>query len=94
MGKREIDPQAAARELERAVRSLHFKGSLVNGHTGGVYLDDRRYDPFWETMQELDVPMYLYSAGLWIVLNRPWRRGAAYLAGSLTDHRTGKLAPH
>jgi 2,3-dihydroxybenzoate decarboxylase len=56
------DPQAAARELERAVKTLHFKGSLVNGHTNGLYYDDRRYDPFWEKMQELDVPLYLHPA--------------------------------
>jgi 2,3-dihydroxybenzoate decarboxylase len=54
------DPQAAARELQRTVRELQFKGSLVNGHTLGVYYDDRAYDPFWEMMQELDVPMYLH----------------------------------
>lgn len=54
------DPHAAAVELERAVKKLHFKGSLVNGHTNGKYYDDRSYDPFWEKMQELDVPMYLH----------------------------------
>lgn len=54
------DPQAAARELERSVKTLHFKGSMVNGHTNGVYYDDRAYDPFWEVMQELDAPMYLH----------------------------------
>lgn len=54
------DPRAAARELERAVKTLGFKGSLVNGHTNGTYYDDRAYDPFWEAMQELDVPMYLH----------------------------------
>jgi 2,3-dihydroxybenzoate decarboxylase len=56
------DPRAAANELERAVKTLHFKGALVNGHTHGTYLDDRSYDPFWETMQELDVPLYLHPA--------------------------------
>lgn len=54
------DPQAAAVELERAVKQLGFKGSMVNGHTLGVYYDDPAYDPFWEKMQALDVPMYLH----------------------------------
>jgi 2,3-dihydroxybenzoate decarboxylase len=54
------DPVAAARELERAVRQLGFKGALVNGHTNGTYYDERRYDQFWEVMQELDVPLYLH----------------------------------
>jgi 2,3-dihydroxybenzoate decarboxylase len=54
------DPAAAAAELERSVRELGFVGSMVNGHTNGVYLDDPRYDPFWERMQDLDVPLYLH----------------------------------
>ena len=54
------DPRAAAVELERAVKELGFKGSLVNGHTHGTYYDDPIYDPFWEKMQELDAPMYLH----------------------------------
>ena len=54
------DPLQAANELERAVRQLGFKGALVNGHTLGIYYDDRAYDPFWERMQALDVPLYLH----------------------------------
>jgi 2,3-dihydroxybenzoate decarboxylase len=54
------DPEAAAAELVRSVKSLGFKGSLVNGHTLGRYYDDPAYDEFWATMQELDVPMYLH----------------------------------
>ncbi len=54
------DPLQAAKELERAVRQLGFKGALVNGHTLGSYYDDRAYDPFWERMQALDVPLYLH----------------------------------
>lgn len=54
------DPQQAARELERAVHELGFKGSLVNGHTHGRYYDDPAYDAFWECMQALDVPLYLH----------------------------------
>lgn len=56
------DPRAAGRELERAMHSLKFKGSMVNGHTNGVYYDDPAYDPFWEMMQELDAPLYLHPA--------------------------------
>jgi 2,3-dihydroxybenzoate decarboxylase len=54
------DPGAAANELERCVRDLGFVGSMINGHTNGVYLDDPRHDPFWERMQALDVPLYLH----------------------------------
>jgi 2,3-dihydroxybenzoate decarboxylase len=56
------DPKAAADELERNVRQLGFKGALVNGHTFGHYLDEDRFAPFWERVQELDVPVYLHPA--------------------------------
>ncbi|SHH18518.1 2,3-dihydroxybenzoate decarboxylase [Bradyrhizobium erythrophlei] len=54
------DPKVAARELERAVKTLGFKGALVNGHTHGTYYDLPAYDALWETMQDLDVPFYLH----------------------------------
>lgn len=55
-----LKAETAANELERCVRQLGFVGAMVNGHTNGVYLDDPRYDPFWERLQELDVPLYLH----------------------------------
>ncbi|MGO4328507.1 MULTISPECIES: amidohydrolase family protein [unclassified Cupriavidus] len=60
------DPRKAAQELERAVTQLGFKGSLVNGHTQGVYYDDPAYDAFWERMQALDVPMYLHPTDAYV----------------------------
>lgn len=54
------DPHAAAKELERTVTELGFKGALVNGHSHGVYYDDPAYDAVWERFQALDVPLYLH----------------------------------
>jgi 2,3-dihydroxybenzoate decarboxylase len=54
------DAKAAADELERCVKQLGFKGAMVNGHTNGHYLDEQMYLPFWERVQELDVPIYLH----------------------------------
>lgn len=54
------DPAQAIRELERAVKELGFKGTLINGHTHGVYLDHPQYEEFWACLQELDVPLYLH----------------------------------
>jgi 2,3-dihydroxybenzoate decarboxylase len=59
-------PDAAARELTRAVADLGFKGALVNGFTQlgdpntVVYLDDPRYERFWGTVEALGVPFYLH----------------------------------
>ena len=74
------DPHEAARELERSVKQLGFKGSLVNGHTLGRYYEGREYDPFWERMQELDVPMYLHPIDPWKPLHA--LDGAPVLAGA------------
>ena len=56
------DPQGAARELERCVRDLGFKGAMINGHSMGAYLDERQFDPFWAKAEELQVPIYLHPA--------------------------------
>lgn len=56
------DPQAAAREFERAVKDLGFKGAIIHGHTQGAFLDDRRFWPIFEVAQALRVPIYLHPA--------------------------------
>lgn len=58
------DADAAAAELERAVRELGFRGALINGQTNGHYLDEDQYVPFWERVQELDVPIYLHPGNM------------------------------
>ncbi|HEX3670913.1 MAG TPA: amidohydrolase family protein [Candidatus Cybelea sp.] len=56
------DVAEARKELERCVKELGFVGALINGNTNGVYLDDSRYYPFWETVLELGVPVYIHPA--------------------------------
>ncbi len=56
------DPKAAADELERAVTQLGFKGAMVNGHTNGEYLDERKFWVVWERAEQLGVPIYLHPA--------------------------------
>jgi 2,3-dihydroxybenzoate decarboxylase len=55
-------PDAAARELERAVTKLGFKGAMIHGLTGGRFIDDRCYRPILRCAEELDVPLYLHPA--------------------------------
>lgn len=59
------DPVEAARELERAVTRLGFKGVMVNGYTNtadgrGAYLDEPRFLPFWEAAAALRAPVYIH----------------------------------
>jgi 2,3-dihydroxybenzoate decarboxylase len=56
------DPAAAARELERAVTELGFKGAMVHGLTRGAFLDEKQFWPIFETAQRLAVPIYLHPA--------------------------------
>ncbi len=60
------DPEVAARELERCVRELGFRGALVNGFSQvndaetAVYYDLPQYRPFWAAVERLGVPFYLH----------------------------------
>lgn len=54
------EPGKAAQELERAVRTLGMRGGLINSHTKGEYLDDKKFWPILEAAQALDVPIYIH----------------------------------
>jgi 2,3-dihydroxybenzoate decarboxylase len=54
------DPPAAAKELDRAVKSLHLKGAIVNSHTRGEYLDEPKFWEIFEAAESLGVPIYLH----------------------------------
>lgn len=54
------DPLQASKELEYCIRQHHFLGALINGQTNGQYLDDEQFYPFWEKVEELNVPIYLH----------------------------------
>jgi predicted TIM-barrel fold metal-dependent hydrolase len=53
-------PEQAADELDRRVRQQGFKGTLINGHTRGRYLDDEFFWPILQRAEALDVPLYLH----------------------------------
>jgi uncharacterized protein len=53
-------PEAAAEELERAVRRHGFLGAVINGHSQGRYLDDPFFDPVLSPAAALQVPIYLH----------------------------------
>jgi predicted TIM-barrel fold metal-dependent hydrolase len=54
------NPATAAKELERAVTKLGFKGAMINGHVHGEFLDNQKYWVIFECAQALDVPIYLH----------------------------------
>jgi predicted TIM-barrel fold metal-dependent hydrolase len=56
------DPSAAVKELDRAVTRLGFKGAMINGATGGSFLDDKKFWCIFECAQALNVPIYLHPS--------------------------------
>lgn len=55
-------PDLAADELERCVSEHGFVGGMVNGTTGGLFLDDPAFDPLLARFARLGVPLYLHPA--------------------------------
>ncbi len=54
------DPPAAAAELERSVKELGLKGTLIVGRPGATFLDDERYRPVLAMLDALRVPLYVH----------------------------------
>ena len=54
------DPEAAADELERAVKDLKFVGWNTHSNYGDSYLDEKRYWPILERAESLGIPIYIH----------------------------------
>ena len=51
---------AFIKETERAIRELGLKGILIHSNHKGHYPDDDEARPFWELVQDLDVPVFIH----------------------------------
>ncbi len=58
------DIPAAVQEMHRVARQPGFVGVMLHGTTGGIFLDDERFEPIWEAAESLQVPVYLHPAPL------------------------------
>lgn len=56
------DPDQACSELRRCIQDLKFVGALIDNTCEGRFYDDPYFWPFFETAQELDVPVYLHPS--------------------------------
>ncbi|KAF4624692.1 hypothetical protein G7Y89_g13474 [Cudoniella acicularis] len=54
------DPTAAAEELKSCISEYKFVGALIDNHVNGAFYDGPSYRPFFQTAQELDIPIYLH----------------------------------
>lgn len=71
------DAEAAAGELERAVKELGFVGVLLAGQYQEHWYDEKQFEPIFRKAAELDVPVYLHPA-----LINPLIREKAYMSPS------------
>ena len=89
------DADMAAKELERCVKQLGFKGALVNGFSqvntpeNCVYYDAPQFAEFWSVVEMLDVPFYLHprnpiAAWSQIYNGHPWLMGPTWAFGQET----------
>ncbi len=76
------DPAEAAKELERSVKKLGLKGALINGHTRGSFLDDKKYWGIFECAQALDVPVYLHPTRPQLAVMKAVYEGYEELSGA------------
>jgi aminocarboxymuconate-semialdehyde decarboxylase len=54
--------EAAAEELEYAVKTLGFKGVEVLAHVGGLELSDPSFEPFWAKAEALGAVVFIHPA--------------------------------
>ena len=54
------DPRAAAREIERGMRSLGLKGIVINSHVYGEYLDKEKFWDIFAAAEAFNAPIYIH----------------------------------
>ncbi len=55
--------EAAAEELEYAIKTLGFKGVEVLAHVGDLELSDPSFEPFWAKAEALEAVVFIHPAG-------------------------------
>jgi aminocarboxymuconate-semialdehyde decarboxylase len=53
-------PDLASEQLERAVRSMGFRGVAIATTVAGTALSDRRFDPFWAKADSLGALVFIH----------------------------------
>jgi len=54
------DVPGAIKEAERAINDLKLNGLIINSHTNGEYLSDRKYWPLLEAIAGLKAALYIH----------------------------------
>jgi predicted TIM-barrel fold metal-dependent hydrolase len=68
------DPGRAVKEIERAITHLKLNGIVINSHTNGEYLDERKYWPILEAAAALHAPIYIHPRAPSPGMAAPYRK--------------------
>jgi 5-carboxyvanillate decarboxylase len=66
-------PKRAAKEMERAIKTLKLNGFVVNSHTNSEYFDDPKFWPALEAAEALDACIYIHPRAASDGLAAPFR---------------------
>jgi aminocarboxymuconate-semialdehyde decarboxylase len=58
------DMKLALRELDYAHGTLGLKVANMSSNSGGAYLGDPKFGPFWEAVEALDIPVWIHPHGV------------------------------
>ncbi|HTX15098.1 MAG TPA: amidohydrolase family protein [Candidatus Baltobacteraceae bacterium] len=58
------DPARAAKEIDRAMNQLKLNGLIVNSHTDGEYLDNKKYWPIFEAAVASKAAIYIHPRNM------------------------------
>jgi predicted TIM-barrel fold metal-dependent hydrolase len=67
------NPKRAVREIERGITKLRLNGLIVNSHTNGEYLDQKKYWPILEAAAALKAPIYIHPRSPSPAMAKPYR---------------------
>ena len=82
--------EAAAAELEHAVKVLGLKGVEVLAHVGDLELSDPSFEPFWARAQALDAVVFIHPSGF----TEPRRFGRFYFSNVIGNPLDTTMALH
>lgn len=79
------DVPAAIDVMTSAMTQQGFKGVTIGDHVNGVTLDDPRFYPFWQAVEELGAVVFFHQASSTVVEHRTTRYGIPNVIGNLTE---------
>ena len=82
--------EAAAAELEHAVKVLGLKGVEVLAHVGDLELSDPSFEPFWAKAEALGAVVFIHPSGF----TEPRRFGRFYLSNVIGNPLDTTMALH